>query len=156
MELKEIMTAFAAEIGLTDLAPDEDGVYHLSIDDMTVSFAEDEGRLLTWAEVCEPPPEGQDRLNRVLLEAMFMGRATGGAVFSIDHESGKVFLHRHDSLAGMELDGFRVMLEGFVNTLESWTHTITDFRAVAPEIAEAQRSSAEEARLMGLGGFMQV
>ena len=119
MELKEIMTAFAAEIGLTDLAPDEDGVYHLSIDDMTVSFAEDEGRLLTWAEVCEPPPEGQDRLNRVLLEAMFMGRATGGAVFSIDHESGKVFLHRHDSLAGMELDGFRVMLEGFVNTLES-------------------------------------
>ena len=156
MELKEIMTAFAAEIGMTDLAPDEDGAYHLAIDDMTVSFAEDEGRLLTWAEVCEPPPEGKDHLNRVLLEAMFMGRATGGAVFSIDHESGKVFLHRHDSLAGMELGPFKALLEAFVNVLEEWRRTIADFRAVAPEIAKAEQSSAEEARQMGLGGFMQV
>ena len=156
MELKEIMAAFAAEIGLTDLAPDEDGAYHLGIDDMTVSFAEDGGRLLTWAVLGDPPPEGKDLLNNVLLEAMFMGRATGGAVFSIEHESGRVFLHRHDSLAGMELDGFKATLEGFVNALEAWTHTIADFRAVAPEVEQAEQTNAEEARMMGLGGFMQV
>ena len=158
MELKEIMAAFGVEIGLADLAPDSEGEYHLDIDDMTVSFGTDAetGRLLTWAEVGEPPPEGKDMLNSVLLEAMHPGHGMDGAVLSLDHESGKVCLHRYDSLAETDFAGFKAMLEKFVNTLETWTRTVADFRSVAPEIKKANEESVSESRMIGLGGFMQV
>lgn len=158
MELKEIMAAFVEETGLAGLEPDEEGAFHLDIDDMTVSFAEEAetGRLITWAEICEPPPEGKDMLNRILLEAMFPGGGGAGAVFSLDRESGKVYLHRYDALALTDLAGFKAMLEEFVNTLEKWKTAIADFRVAAPEIRKALDESDAAARQLDRGGFMQV
>ena len=158
MELKEIMAAFGVETGLTGLEPDAEGGVHLDIDDMTVSFVEETetGRLLTWAEVGEPPPEGKDLLNRILLEAMFPGRESGEAVFSLDRESGKLHLHRHDALALMDLDGFKAMLEGFVNALETWKNTIADFRKAAPDIWNAKNESDAVSRTLERGDFMRV
>lgn len=160
MDLKEIMTAFAAESGIEDLAADENGAYHLGIDDMGVSFLEipEGGRLATWAEVCDIPPEGRERLYQVMMEAMFMGSATGGAMFSVEPGGETIYLQRVDALSVMDLDGFKTMLERFVNVLEEWKKLVSDFRDIAPELDSIQRETEEETRQLGLGtgGFMQV
>lgn len=160
MDLKEIMAAFAAESGIESLEADENGAYHLSIDEMSVSFMENPEtmRLVTWAEVCDVPPEGRERLYRVMMEAMFMGSATGGAMFSVEPGGETIFLQRVDSLAVMDFAGFKMMLELFVNVLEEWRKLVSDFRDITPELDSIQQEPVEESRQFGLGagGFMQV
>lgn len=160
MELKELMEGLAAACGITGVAEDNDGMYRLGIDDMEVSFTSiaESAQLVVWAEVCEMPPEGRERLYRVMMESMFMGQATGGAAFSIDPESGKVYLQRIEFLSALDVESFTTLLEKFVNVLEQWRAIISDFRPVAKEM---DRKAAEETETdrrlgMGLGGFMQV
>lgn len=160
MDLKEIMAAFAAESGIESLVADENGAYHLCIDEMSVSFMEnpESRRLATWAEVCHVPSEGRERLYQVMMEAMFMGSATGGAMFSVEPGGATIFLQRVDSLETMDIDGFKAMLELFINVLEEWRKLAADFRDIAPELDSVQQEAAEESRQLGLGtgGFMQV
>ena len=160
MELKEIMEAFAAETGLAGLAADGNGIYALSIDEMTVSFAEDReaGRLVTFAVVGDPPAEGREGFYQLLLETMYRGEATGGATFSMLPDAGQICLQRFDALASMDLAGFKAMLESFVNVLEDWKKSLADFREISPSLNAAKSEKAAEARELGLGknGFMQV
>ena len=160
MELKEIMAAFGAEIGIADLSADEDGVYAVDIDGMIVSFAEDRegGRLVTFAEIGEPPQEGREHIYRLLLETMHQGGETGGATFTVSPDSGTVCLRRSDPLESMTPAGFATMLEAFVNALEDWREAIVDFRDVGPAIDVAKRDAVAERRRFGMGedGFVQV
>lgn len=160
MDLKDIMSAFAAESGIEVLEADANGTYHLGIDEMSVSFIEipESGRIATRAEVCELPPEGRARLYQVMMEAMFMGRATGWAMFSVEPGGETIYLQRVDELSTMDLEGFKSMLEQFVNVLEEWKKLVSDFRDIAPELDSIQKGAEEESRQLGLGaeGFMQV
>ena len=152
MELNDIIGAFAAEVGAAGVVPDDAGAYHLDIDEMTVSFAQAGGSIVTWAEVGETPPEGRERLYRTLMESSLLGKATTGASFAIDSDSGRIFLQRFDALAAMTLDGFNAMLESFVNVLEEWRDIIAGFR----EPASGQEQEAEGIRELDRGGFMRV
>ena len=157
MEFREIIRGFGEKLGIDGLSPDETNACHVDIDDMTVSFMEnpETATVVTWAEICEPPENGEGLLYRVLMESMFMGRGTAGSSFSVESESGKIFLHRVDSTAALDLDSFCAMLETFVNTLERWRAMIADFRPVVETVREAD---AEAAQMTGYGvnGFMQV
>ena len=160
MELKGIIEAFTAEVGLADIAPDEDGAYNLLIDEMEVSFREapEDGGAYFFATVGDLPPVAGEAFYRMMLEAMYLGAGTGGALLSIDGERGLVCLHRVVSLEGLDLDGFKKALEAFVNTLESWRRTIADYRELAPALADAAKDAADESRQLGMGldGAMQV
>ena len=154
MDFTELMRAFGEKVGLEGLAPDGDGFCRIEIDGMSVSFMNhfESDTVVTWAEVSEPPADGVTELYRVLMESMFMGQATGGAAFSIEPESGKIFLHRVDSLKAADVDSFCAMLEKFVNVLEKWRQLIADFRPVA---AAAEKNPGEGLPAFG-GGFLQV
>lgn len=154
MELKELMEAFAAEAGATGVEPDDAGAYHLGIDDMSVSFAAADGRLVTWAEVGEIPPAGRERLYLTLLESAFLGAMTGGGAFSVDADTGRIFFQRLDALDALSLEGFKTMLETFVNILEDWRKIVADFRDVAPE--QERKNETEDVRELDRGGFMRV
>ena len=84
MEFLGLMEAFGMDVGIGALEPDFDRVCRVDIDGMRVSFLEmpQSGQLVTWAAVCEPPPDGREQLYQMLMEAMFMGRETGGGAFS--------------------------------------------------------------------------
>lgn len=157
MDFTELMQAFGAKVGLEGLAPDGDDTCRIDVDGMSISFMEhrESGTVVTWAEVSEPPPEGVSVLYRVLMESMFMGQATGGSTFSVEPETGKIFLHRVDPLQAFDLDSFCSMLERFVNVLEQWRKLIVDFRPVAAEVDKAVSGKGEEMPSFG-GGFMQV
>lgn len=157
MEFSDLMKEFGAKVGISDLAPDDENICRVDIDGMSIAFfgfAEADS-VVTWAEVSEPPPEGEAMLYRVLMESMFMGQGTGGSAFSVEPSTGKIYLHRLDPLKILDLESFCQMLEKFVNTLEQWRKMIVDFRPVAAAVKE---SDAETSRLAALGGdgFMQV
>ena len=157
MDINEIMEAFGRDLGVEGLAPDADGVYGLDIDGMKIAVAElPDAQLATWAEVCEPPPEGRERLYRTLMEGMFLGEGTGGAAFSIERESGKVYLHRFDAIAALDAGSFKAMLEKFVNVLEEWRSLIADFRPAFDELAKGEDAARDERQDVGMGGFIQV
>ena len=156
MEYRKLVGDFAAGLGVTDLSFDEDGVARLSADDMVVSFMEVPERraLLIWSEVATPPPENLARLYRVLLDAMFMGRATQGATFSCEND--RIYLHRMDALVDLDPASLSTIVEQFLNLIEKWRDVIMSFRA--DETAPAG-SKAAEPPAFGLGGssgFMQV
>lgn len=154
MEISEIMAAFAAKLGLEGLSPDGDGVYHLGIDGMEVHLMEvaESASLVTWGSVGETPPEYCDRLlYRTMLEAMFMGSATGGSSFSIDRESGEICLQRLDPLSTLDSDAFWKMLERFVNILAEWREIVSKYGEAAPDRAREERDGQDETRRIGLG-----
>ena len=157
MEYRQLVSAFAAGLGVTDIAFDEEGIARLAADDMVVSFMEVPERraILTWAEVATTPPENLTQLYKFLLEAMFMGRATQGASFSCEEDT--IYLHRMDSLADLDPEGFLKIIEEFLNLVEKWRDVIRSFRADESEASE--KSATEEPPDFGLGGpsgFMQV
>ena len=78
-----------------------------------------------------------------------------GSSFSIEPESGKIYLHRVDPVAVLDLNSFSAMLEKFVNMLEQWRKTLVDFRPVA-EAIKKEDDAAGAVPDFGLGGFMQV
>ena len=152
------MGQFTAASGITDAVADETGAFHFAIDDMTVSFEADEasGELATYALVGELPPEGREQLYRLMMEAMFRGEGTDGATLSIAHDSDKVYLHRIDPLAVLDLESFKSILERFVNVLEEWRKQLDNFCAVIPAVEHAVAVAEEERRELGRGEFMQV
>ena len=159
MEFEDLMAAFGRELGIPELGQGRDGVCNIEVDGMSVSFMamSRTGQLVTWADVCVAPPEGREQLYQMLMEAMFMGRATAGGSFSIDRETGNVYLHRFDTLQTLDLDSFKAMLEKFVNVLEEWRQRIADFR---PDATVSTVLSDQPGGNMpggfGLGGFLQV
>ena len=156
MEYRKLVGDFAAGLGVTDLSFDEDGVARLSADDMVVSFMEVPERraLLIWSEVATPPPENLTRLYRLLLDAMFMGRATQGATFSCENDT--IYLHRMDPLVDLDPDSLSRTVEEFLNLVEKWRDVIGSFHA---DEAETPAPRTEDPPAFGLGGpsdFMQV
>lgn len=158
MEFEQLMGALGREIGLEGFEPDEDGVFTLDVDGMEVSFAgiPEAGRFVVWADVGEPPEEGRERLYRALLDAMYMGQATGGATFAFAPDSDMLQLFRVESEASADLQSLMSLVEGFVNLLEEWRALLSTFAEVAPEAARVEAADAEEDRQIGLGGFIRI
>lgn len=158
MEFKKLIAEFAKAAQVDHIDPDEDGCYRFEIDGMTVTLSEvvQSDDLFMWAEVGELPPEGRETLYRVLLEALHMGRATGGATLSVDPESEKVCLHRSDSLKVMDCERFKSVFQKFVDVLEFWRQTLVDFRPAARRQAEAMQVEQEKEHEVVRGNFMRV
>lgn len=158
MSLEELMEKFAEDFGVENVADDGRGVWSLDVDGMIVSFAEQKatGEMLVLADVGEVPQEGRERLYRTLLEASFLGEGTAGAVLSVKPGSDSVCLHRIVTLAEMDVERFRTMLESFVNVLESWRKLIADFGKVADDQAKSARQDWENDRKCKEDGFLRV
>ena len=137
MRLNELIDAFAEKVG-GDFAV-EDGMVTLAIDDMTVTIQElDElGRIATYAEIGEPPPERLEKLYEAMLAANHLFAGTAGSTISFDTESRRFYLCRADVADVMDADGFMAMLEKFVNTLETWRKLLSDYRADDSGLKEA-------------------
>lgn len=158
MEFTELMQGFAAKVGIDGLPMTEDGVCRVEIDGMAISFLEvpETRQLVTWAEVGELPPEGREKLFRVLLESMYMGKATGGATFCIDPETETLNIFRSDPLPLLDLETFSAMLEKFANVLGGWRKIVADYREVASKLEKVAAADEESLRQLRMSGFMQV
>lgn len=158
MEFKGLMSAFAAETGMTELVPDDDGAYVFLVDDLTLMLApiEDGARFALYAELGEPPAEGRELVYRAMLEASFPRGGVASASFSIDGESGRICLHGTESLAAMDYAAFKKVLDGFVNAADDWRRKLASFPSMFTEVHDAVNRAESEARSFATHGFLKA
>ena len=158
MEFTDLMRNFGADFGLADFAPDDDGAWNVVIDGMPVSFTEldDPPRLRMSAPVCELPENEPEALLQEMLEGMFMGQSTGGAVFSVAEGDGTVLLRRTDPLLTLDFGGFKAILQRFVNILERWRKTAETGLSSAAGAEDVRQPPASAMRMMNASGFLRI
>lgn len=98
------------------------------------------GAVLFVADLGEPPPEGRDRLMRVLLEANDLFRNTAGATLSLDPDCGRVRLQRTFPADALAQGGVGIAFAAFADTAAAWQKLVSDFRAAPPEPPVRQAS----------------
>ena len=155
MELKELIPAFAAKLGIEGLAA-EDGACALEIDGIPLQIAEtDAGRaLVATAVVGSPPPEKTEAFLELLLEANTETLGPQDRALGKLHDTGEVVLQWRIPTRDLELEGFCTELEAFVNQVEQWRLALENFRPAAEEAAARE----DEVPAMGLpgSGFISV
>lgn len=106
-------------LGIGEIELDRDSMAFLTIDDrlLMVGYDTAEQRLVLMAPLVEPPSEPA-RLRR-LLEANFLGRATGGGSFAIDPSSGLLTLLR-PMPAHLDLPELQRALLVLVDVANAW------------------------------------
>ena len=157
MELKELIPAFAAKLGIEGLAA-EDGVCALEIDGIPLQLAEmpDGKALVATAVVGTPPPEKTEAFLTLLLEANTETLGPQGAAFGMLPDTGEVILQWRVTTRDLELDAFCAELETFVNQVEQWRLALENFRPAAEEAATREEEAPIPIMGLGASGFISV
>ena len=155
MEIAQLIGEFDSAVGLEQTRA-EDGVWKFSADGHVFGVtADDSGEnVFLFGEVPAPPPEREEPFRKAILEANFFGRGTGGAVFSLNPETGACVLFRSERLDRLDPKSFFSLVEKFVNTLATWKG-ISD-AAQGSAGASASGGDGAESPRFGLPGLMQV
>lgn len=160
MRFEELIRAFVAETGIDAEIPAGLDECCFTIDGMEVFLQQPEGTtsLITSAEVGEFPTEGREASYRLLLESMFKDERSGGAIFSLEPGTDRVWVHRRDSLSDLDQQGFREMLGRFVDGLEGWRRIAEGIGLIAPEQEKRASREAADGELVSLGanGFVRI
>ena len=157
MELKELIVAFAAKLGIAGIEV-KDGSCSLEIDGIPMEIAETtDGKALVVSAIIGPPPlDKTEAFLELLLEANVESQGMKAIAFGKLHDSGEVVLQWRTLTQNLELEAFCVELEDFINIVEQWRQALEDFRPAAEEAVIME----EEARIpiMGLGnsGFIKA
>lgn len=154
MELNVIAQDLGNRLGI-EIVVSEEGSFGLEVDGMSIvveTIAGTQSVVLS-SLIAQPPPERMEGLYGILLKANHRFAATAGSTLSLDPESGEVALGRILDLRAMDGEEFFNALEGFVNTLETWRETVSEFRAMPPPVESA---ADDMPQFGGMNGFMQV
>ena len=121
MDLEQLVVAFDSAVGL-EQAQAVDGVWKFSADGHVFGVTTDGAgeQAYLFGEVPAPPPDREEAFRKAILEANFFGRETGGAVFSINPDTGAYTLVRSERLDRLAPKSFFALVEGFVNVLATW------------------------------------
>ena len=133
MDSFNLIEMFGERLGMT-LERNPDGVYQFETDGRAFSIHDiyECGRIVFLGDLGHSSPECREKLCVALLEAQHMLKNTAGAAFSLDPETGGFSLCKVLVPAILDIDGFFVEVEGFVNVLHTWAEIIRNFR---PETA---------------------
>lgn len=125
----ELIKAFAKNLGL-ELELDDSGSCTFSSDDFTITFTDLRGleSIALTADIGLPPPEKLENLYKFMLEANYLFNATSGATLAINAGSGHVALCSIFTYRGADADVFAHAVERFVNTCESWSKIVAQYR----------------------------
>ena len=135
MKIDELMEELAATAETAPIVGDENNVYRIDLDGHVVAFSQaaEEGEVMIWAEVGRSPEKGAGAFYRKLLEAMFLDSGTDGSTFSVDAETGRIYLARKLEPTALTLERFCQAIESFGVTLIKWFEAGRDFESPAAE-----------------------
>ena len=147
MRLEELANALNARLGGEVMRQIEEGTYAMVVDDILIRNMEfaDEGVLLTFADLGEPPSGREDEFNRLLLQSMYMYRLTDGCSFSVDPATGRIFLSRYDRLDWLDGERFYAMLDKFVAVAVRWRRNVSGYNSAADELAAEEAAERRAA-----------
>ncbi len=130
--------ALVRELGLRLGAPamqaDDSGYLALTIDDLEIhlQYEPEDDVILIFTRLSEVDVDRAAEIYGMLLQANLFWQGTAGATFSVDADTGRVFLadRRHrEGIAAEALDGW---LEAFVNVASHWQQRLAGANAGGP------------------------
>lgn len=159
MDSTELIKGFGEKLGI-EFNPDADGAIAFEVDGMSVAvnpLAQLDSIALT-GDLGEPPPEQLENLYKAMLQAQYLFQDTFGATISLNPESNHFMLCKAMSCKVLDVDSFFAEVENFVNTLETWSKLVENYRGAV--IAKGATDATEEAPAiapgLGTNGFMAV
>jgi Tir chaperone protein (CesT) family len=136
---KASLTKFGELIGLSDLAPDDQGYCLLQIDDHLVHLQHDAetDNILTFTHFGPADIDRTQATYEALLEANHFWLQTRGATLSVQPGTGDIYLAANfpaercgeSSVAG---DNFQTFLQDFVQAADDWLEQLKDLAENAP------------------------
>lgn len=124
MHLSDAISELGRHVGLPDLALNDSGLGRVVFDEfLTVDLeSREDGRALHLSSSMKTLDlqQNHEAFLEGLLQANFLGTATGGAHFSLAPEGGEVVFERTLDLETLDFTEFVQAVESFVNHLEGW------------------------------------
>lgn len=120
-----LIREFGTALGHPELAPDEEGLCALSVDDGEVTLfiqLRDEDTVLIFAEVGRLPDDAEAA--RALLAANLFGRGTADGTLGLAEENGLVIYSRAEPLRGLDYTHFATIVEVFLDLLAHWRRAL--------------------------------
>ena len=153
MELKDLTAKLGLKVLNKELVPDDEGRVALTVDGIPVTLQsfDEAGKLFTFGEVGDVPPEGVEMLAVEMLKANYLYRATGGSTLSLDEQTNKLYLIRYDDFDRLDYEAFEKMLENFVNVLVQWHEIVKGYH---PDLSRKSHEPEETPDSQGLEKFM--
>ena len=154
MDAKELIADIAKRIGLEY---DGGDTFSFEADGLVVAISSlpELDAVVLMGDVGEPPPERLEGLYKTLLGANHFFGGTAGATISLDPDTGRIALCRSLPLATLDGEKFYAEVERFVNTAETWSKVVANYRDATAE-APDERAAEEDPARLGAEGFMQV
>ena len=140
MNFKELLDAFATDVGMTEpVAYEEEDLCHLDINDRDFGFrfVPEADRLVIWTAVCERPPHSGEALLVQLLRANFMGQGMPDGALSLS-EDDVIYAHCTLRMPVYDKAEFYALLKRFVATVDEWRTMI--------DLADRAREHIKEVR----------
>ena len=152
MEFKEIIEAFAADVGMTEpVVYEEENVCHFAINGKGYGFrgVPEAERLVVWTALCARPPESGERFLVQLLRANFMNQGMPDGALSLSDDD-IVYAHCSLKLPVFDKDEFYALLQRFVTAVDEWREMLAlaeRAREVMPQVRPPDQPT---------DGFMKV
>lgn len=121
-----LIAELGQSLNMADMAVGEDGYVGLVVDDheIHIQYDADEDDVILFTRLQEADPDRRDAVYALLLGANLLWQGTRGATFSIDFNTGRIFLADRRALVKLGLDVVSEWIEGFVNVAVYWRSRI--------------------------------
>lgn len=125
---KGFLEELGSDLGIEGLEFDEYGYCCLEFPDQTINIEADEsGLIFLYAHLGNVPKEKTEAFFAMLLEANYLWQQTGGGCLGVDREADVVLLAMQSHVAALDGQGFKNMMENFLNTSVTWTRRVEGF-----------------------------
>lgn len=157
--LKSLVKELGQVIQLPDLAPDEDGYCCLSFDEkitVHIQLDKDTNNLTFFTEIGQIEDVHKLDIYEQLLEANVFWLGTHGATLGVNTSTMMANLGYQEPIQSLDFQRFQQLLEGFVNTAESWIDKLPELHMNA---SSKSQGSGPEASPLPSGedsGFIPV
>jgi hypothetical protein len=149
--LRALLRDFGREIGLPDLAPDEQGYCCLKIGEriaVSIQYEAEEQDLALFTLLGEVDEPFRPEAYEMLLSANLFWAETRGGMLAVEPGSGAVYLLMKDKIQVVDGTRFRAMLASFVEIGETWQRRLV-------ELAAPGEASEPEPAPLAATGYMQ-
>lgn len=131
---RALMSELGAGLGAPDMTPDEDGYIALTFDDVELhlQYEDDEAQVVAFTRLGEAEVTRSGQIYGMLLGANLFWQGTNGATFSIEPDSGLVFLADRHAVDSLSLERLNDWLENLLDTTVYWRKRLVAANAGGP------------------------
>ena len=157
-QFQSLIQELGASLGAPDLQADSDGYVALGFDDLEVhlQYETDDELIVMFTRLPAVEVDRAGEIYGMLLHANLFGQGTQGATFSIDADTGRVFLADRHAREGLDGDAIVQWLEHFVNLGVYWRQRLEDANRGGSVQAEDDDAAQPEPPSFPMNSGMRV